>query len=917
MSVNIVSFNSIDDPAKSADANAVRVDRGSQQMSNDVFLVQRGITGKGEGDDTYVFSEHVLDANGTVTISDTEGANRIQLIDGLSISSSVVANNTVRLILSNGTVVDILGAATMDYVIGGDPVSGGAGLKKSFTGFVEDVLGGQVPASGQNPTTGSAVVIDEASTPPDTDPAGETALNVVLTDADSTGNADDIRGTDLDDRIQATAGALNSSATLDEEDTIVDGSLSDNDTLTVAATTHIEEMASIISGIENIIVDLTSFSDLNVDLAGIVGFGTSITINNLQAAGATGVNIINLPGNATLIAGTGVTGTVNVSLEGKNGTVDARGASVTQLASVDSGGVTALLSDGSSVVLSGTTETTDSATLEGTGTIAVESASTNQVESLTLAGDSGDVVFNLDSTDDAPTQVTFTGEYDVALTLTADQLSGLTITNGVDEGVVSTLKLLTMGAGDLSASTVGCIELAAGGATASYTLANQQLVKLTADVASSGLTLDSNLASGDETLNLQVGVSQTGGKITVSDFEVVNLSAQGNISIADLEGDSSSTTVNLSGSQDITLDKVAANGLNGTAMTGDITITLSDTLTSVTGGSGDDTFIAWDGAMSIDSGSGTDTLKLSGGVDLSDDILFLSNLDVLQIVDSAAVSITINGSELHGQTLALKGTDTTDTFIFNMDENVLDLSGFSVDNATANISVVSTDVAVNALTITGSSGSDTISAGSQADTITGGEGADIIIGNGGNDVVILTETVSAIDKVVFNGGSAGGVDSVTGFNVSNDLIALYATDVTADSATASDTGLKVSSEATSLVTAGGAFTLANSTADFSVIELITTLDASVTLSSSSTGSDLLQALSSDTTAASGIILNATGQKAFLVTYQNNQAFLWHVEEGRSGSGVGDTTVLAGDIALVGIFNDIGAGDIAASNFLAA
>ncbi|WP_028298992.1 beta strand repeat-containing protein [Oceanospirillum beijerinckii] len=885
-------------------------------MSNDVVLVQHGVTGKGEGDDIYILSGSELDAYSTVVISDAQGINCIQLIDGLKIISSAVANNTVRMTLSNGSVVDILGASDMKYVVGGDAILGGGGVEKDFAGFVKDVLESTVPSSGQSPTSGGAVVIDASSIPSDGS-TGEVALSLALTDADATGSADEIQGTDLDDSIQATGGALNSTATLDADDTLVDSNLDDNDTLTIAASSNIEEMASIISGIENIVVNLTSFSDLSVDLAGVVGFGTTVTVNNLQTAGATGVSIVNLPGNATLVAGSGMTGTVSVSLEGKNATLDTRGVATTQVTGVDSGGVTALLANGSSVSLSGTSSTTDVATLKGVGTVTVESAAVDQVERLVLAGDSGDVLFNLDSTDDLLTHVTFTGDHSVGLALTVEQLSGLAVVDEADSGVVTTLKLLTAGTGDLSALSVDSIDLATGGAAGSYTLANQQTVKLSADVASSGVTLDANLASGNETLNLQVETSQTGGKVTVSDFEVVNLSALSSVSIAELEGDGTNTTVNLAGSQNITLTKVTANGVNGTAMSGDLTLTLSDTLMSATGGSGGDTFIAWDGDMSIDGGGGTDILQLTGGLDLSDNILFLSNLDALQITDSDAVSVTINASELHGKTLALKGTDTADTYILNMDENVLDLSACSVDSDTASVSIVSTDVAVNALTITGSMGSDSISAGSQADTITGGEGADVIMGNGGNDTIILTETISAVDRVIFTGGSSDGVDTVTGFNVANDQIGLYATDLTADAAATSGSVLKVASEATSLVTSGAAFTLANSSADFSVIELTTTLDSSVSLGAGSTGTDLLQALSSDATAASGITLNGTGEKAFLVTYQNNQAFLWYLAEGSSGTGTGDTTVLAGDIALVGVFNSIAGGDITATAFVAA
>lgn len=117
-------------------------------MSNETYIVQRGVAGRGDGDDVYVLSGHLIDDNANITITDTQGSNSIQLIGGLSITSSQIASNALQLGLSNGASVTVLGADNMSYTVGGNPVSGQAGVSKSFSVFTNDVLGQSVPVSG-------------------------------------------------------------------------------------------------------------------------------------------------------------------------------------------------------------------------------------------------------------------------------------------------------------------------------------------------------------------------------------------------------------------------------------------------------------------------------------------------------------------------------------------------------------------------------------------------------------------------------------------------------------------------------------------------------------------------------------------------------------------------------------------------
>ena len=94
------------------------------------YLQMMGIPYRGlGGDDTYIISNAV---SGSVTIVDTNGANVIQLVDGLSIASSKFASDSVQLTLSNGAVVTINGADQFTFDVGGNKTSGTTGSSNTY-----------------------------------------------------------------------------------------------------------------------------------------------------------------------------------------------------------------------------------------------------------------------------------------------------------------------------------------------------------------------------------------------------------------------------------------------------------------------------------------------------------------------------------------------------------------------------------------------------------------------------------------------------------------------------------------------------------------------------------------------------------------------------------------------------------------
>lgn len=139
-------------------------------MSNmDFAILQRGVVGKGDGSDTYVISNNLVQDNAKITLSDS-GLNTLHLIEGLEIASSKVAANALLLTLSNGAEITVLDAANYEFLVGGDPITGETGTSYDLQGLASNILGVEVPSSGiasggnttlgQAPSSSTDIVID-------------------------------------------------------------------------------------------------------------------------------------------------------------------------------------------------------------------------------------------------------------------------------------------------------------------------------------------------------------------------------------------------------------------------------------------------------------------------------------------------------------------------------------------------------------------------------------------------------------------------------------------------------------------------------------------------------------------------------------------------------------------------------------
>ena len=132
-------------------------------LSDDIIIptANGGDYRGGGGADTYILS-NLIAANAVLTITDTEGGaggarNKIQLVDGLKITSSKFFANAAELTLSNGAKVQITGASSFDYDLGANVLAGDStgALAQSFGNFAA-ALGVATLPTGSASATGTA-----------------------------------------------------------------------------------------------------------------------------------------------------------------------------------------------------------------------------------------------------------------------------------------------------------------------------------------------------------------------------------------------------------------------------------------------------------------------------------------------------------------------------------------------------------------------------------------------------------------------------------------------------------------------------------------------------------------------------------------------------------------------------------------
>jgi hypothetical protein len=409
--------------------------------------------------------------------------------------------------------------------------------------------------------------------------------------------------------------------------------------------------------------------------------------------------------------------------------------------------------------------------------------------------------------------------------------------------------------------------------------------------------------------------------------DVLNITGNTPITVDTFNGFTNLETVNIANTtSDVavtTVDALVATGVTftfdaGTLTTGNLTfkggaetngkfnITSGGGADTITAGQGADTISTGDGNDTISTGDGNDTINFVGDKLTSGDVVNGGGgSDTLNITGNAAVAAGAFDQVTNVETITVANTSAavaittkdalvaaTTTLTFTASgggavtfNGALEADGkFNITSGAAND------------TITGGTGADTINAGAGNDTITGGDGADTITGGAGDDTINLTETVAAVDKVVYaavldtdtaaQGLAKTGRETITGFGTNDTLNIAGLGDGT--------------TSATGLVTISAAATKAAFTDDAVTIINVNGTAAALTTSGTATISDFTNLTQVATFLDERFTLADASVEGVIVWNQTNTTYIYQVS-GNAVVGFQDA-----DLALVGVITQTAA-----------
>jgi Ca2+-binding RTX toxin-like protein len=208
-------------------------------------------------------------------------------------------------------------------------------------------------------------------------------------------------------------------------------------------------------------------------------------------------------------------------------------------------------------------------------------------------------------------------------------------------------------------------------------------------------------------------------------------------------------------------------------------------------------------------------------------------------------------------------------------------------------------------TIVSNGGADVINSGAGNDTVTGGTGAEIINLGSGADTVTGGDGIDTIDLGAADAAADTVILSGILLNDNSDVISNFAT--TIDKVTIAAANTSVAGTAAPIVTlsttaaanGGGAYTSSVATNAADIIRLtVTNTVANGNLAASTTGSELLKAISLNGTAHTGITANANSETGYLMATQNGTTYLYYFDEDVTSA---NALVAATEIQLVATF----------------
>ena len=688
------------------------------------------------GDDTYIISNSIA-ANAAVTIVDTSGANKIQLVDGLSVASSKFAADAVQLTLSNGAVVTINGASNFTFDVGGNATTGTSGSSNSLAEFASAMGVATLPSSGSTAGSSDITIANNGV-------SGSAAPTFTVT---KTGSSVD-EGSAVTFTITASSAV---SADTSFSWTVIGDS--NGATVDKASSSDVDILsgtATIASGATSTTFNVQASSDSIVE--GIEGIKVSVFDSNSNSLGSSQILINNAGSSATSQSFT-LTAGLNEFTGGSG--VDSFDASTTSNSLNDfdvlDGG------DGIDTVTSKTTTSTN-----GGETLTPQ---LTNIERLTVT--------NTDSDNGADT-----------FTVNLAQATSINdVSNIVSNDDVTFSNLVNMT--DLTVNS------AQGSTTLEYDLAtlagtNNQLITLKGTNSTTVVLDDDNPGNTSvlETVTVNsIAVPNTLAALTTTTVNTTKLAVTGDklltitaaldADIATIDSSESTGGLTLSNTPAATVLTIVGGAGKET-----ITATAAANI-NLSGGAGNDTLNAgdnWNGYDVFDGGDGVDTLHVTadfeplneGPLSASTISAGLSNVEVLKVTSQENISFDKNMGDLNiidisdatKQTLNFNDGYTGKTTVYI---GTTLTSNQDAIEAVVNTAGVELDIYAKLGDIDGDSAAKT--------TITGGAGTDTLylynIGSGGanaaNNTALLGDgnnnNITGIDKIVLisSGGAVAPV----------------------------------------------------------------------------------------------------------------------------------------------------------------
>ena len=685
------------------------------------------------GDDTYIISNSIA-ANAEVTIVDTSGANKIQLVDGLSVKSSKFAADAVQLTLSNGAVVTINGASNFTFDVGGNATTGTSGSSNSLAEFASAMGVASLPTSGS--TSGSSDI-----TIANNGVSGSAAPTFTVTKS----------GTSVDEgeaiTFTITASSAVSADTSFSWTVIGDTNGSTVDAAGSADVDILSGTATIASGSTSTTFDVSATSDAIVE--GIEGIKVSVFDADAKALSSSNLLINNSGSSATsqsftLSAGVNefVGGSGNDSFDGSTtanslndfDNLDGAGGTDTvtsKTTTTDGGSITPQLNNIEKISITNTnTDTANSAA----DTYTVNLSESTSINSLANVTSNDDVSFtnvtNVAHLELKTAVGLTTVEYDLAALAGSDDNMTVTVrgTNGTNVTIDDD--------NPLNSSVLETV-----------TINSQSVANTLATFDTSTVNTTKLVINGDKKLTLSAAL----------DADIVTVDASASTGGIDLDAGAAATAFTVMGG-------AGADTLSDTT---------ANTNLNFSGGAGNDlleTGADWSGYDVFDGGDGIDTLSTTASFEPTG--------------TGATSGSTILGGLSNVERLKLVGDGLTASFDSNTSINYVDIS--EANNQIVNLNdgltqamtvnmagdTAALDKIVNAanvdLTIIASP--DDIDGNTATKTtITGGLGSDTIaLNNDGTNVSTSTitlagtaDSVTGVDKITFTRVLAGADPIVT------------------------------------------------------------------------------------------------------------------------------------------------------------